>query len=137
MPYRELLVLTLLTLSVIGVLTIRLAFSPDLSTPAYIVWWLFLVLMPVALSSIVLMGWTWAAMASVVYGTIGLAVDLATVFSILGKPDGSHLKLMLSILSGSANVLLIVLGGRAFWKAFGEPRPPGSPPPSPPSPASS
>src|SRR5687767_8606087 len=137
MPHRAMLVVTLLTLSAVGFLTITFAFSPDLSTSAYIAWWLFLVLMPVVLSSVVFMGWTWAAMACVVYGTIGLAVDLATVFSLLGKSEGSNLKLILSLVSGCANVLLIALGGRAFWSALGEHRPPRPRPPSPPSPASS
>ena len=61
------------------------------------------------------MGWAWAAMACVVYGTIGLALDLATVVSILGGQEGPDLTLALSVVSGGGNFTLIVFGGRAFW----------------------
>jgi hypothetical protein len=83
------------------------------------------------------MGWAWAAMACVVYGTIGLALDLATVTSILSERGGTGTLLALSGLSGLFNLLLIVFGGRAFVRALQGPTPPGSRPPNPPSPFSS
>jgi hypothetical protein len=78
-------------------------------------WWEFLVILPLALAIIVLMGWAWVAMACVAYGTIGLALDFATMVSILGGREGSDLTLAISVVSGSANFLLIVIGGRAVW----------------------
>ncbi len=137
MRHRAIVAATLLSVSVIGVSTIWFAFSPSLQSTAYILWWLFLVLMPLVLASFVIVGWTWPAMACVVYGTIGLAVDLSTLLALLGGPQESPLKLILSMLSGSANFLLIVFGGRAFWSAFEARRPQEFRPPSPPSPSSS
>jgi hypothetical protein len=94
-------------------------------------------ILPLALGSAVWMGWTWAAMACVVYGTIGLALDLATVISILGGKGETVTMLALSGISGTLNLLLVVFGGRAFWNALQGLRPPGSRPPNPPSPSSS
>ena len=137
MRHRAIVAATLLSVCVIGVSTIWFTFSPELQSTAYILWWLFLVLMPLVLASFVMVGWTWPAMACVVYGTIGLAIDLSTLLALLGGPHKSSLTLILSTLSGSANFLLIVFGGRAFWSALEERWPPESRPPSPPSPCSS
>jgi len=89
------------------------------------------------LAAAILLGWGWAAMASVAYGTIGLAIDLATVVSILGGREGSDLTIALSVVNGSANFALIVFGGRAFWTVLQGLRPRGSRPPNPPSPSPS
>lgn len=137
MRLRVILAATLLSVSVIGVSTIGLAFSPELPSTAYLLWWLFLVLIPLVLASFVMLGWTWPSMACVVYGTVGLAIDLSTLVPLLGRLHESSLKVVLGTLSGSANLLLIVFGGRAFWSALEELRPPESRPPSPPSPSSS
>ena len=48
-------------------------------------WMLYLVGLPLTLASLVWMGWTWTAMACVIYGTVGLALDLATITSIIGE----------------------------------------------------
>ena len=133
MRLRAIVAATLLSVSVIGVSTIGLAFSPGLPRTAYVLWWLFLVLIPLVLAGFVMLGWTWPAMACVVYGTIGLAIDLSTLVPLLGGLHDSSLKVVLSTLSGSANFLLIVFGGRAFWSALEGRRPPESRPPSPPS----
>jgi len=137
MRHRAILAVTLLSVSVIGVSTIGLAFSPELPSQAYVLWWIFLVLAPLVLASFVMLGWTWPAMACVVYGTIGLAIDLSTLVPLVGGLYDSSLKVVLSLLSGGANFLLIVFGGRAFWSALEERRPPESRPPSPPFPFSS
>jgi hypothetical protein len=127
--------MALLTLGSIGAATLLLPLSP---TPgrSQVLWWLFLVILPLALATMIVIGIAWAAMVCVIYGTIGLALDLATVISILSGRGGSELTLALSIVSGSANFALIVFGGRAFWAGL-EQRPPRSRPPSPPFPSSS
>ena len=137
MPHRNSVLITLLTLGTVGAATLLLPLSPRTPGPSQVVWWLFLVILPLALASLIVMGVTWAAMVSVVYGTVGLALDLATVISILGGKGGSDFALALSIVSGSANSALIVFGGRAFWAGLEKRRPPGSRPPSPPYPSSS
>jgi hypothetical protein len=137
MQHRGTLLLLLFVLSAIGLATVQLALSPDLSPTARFLWLCALVALPLALGSGVWMGWTWTPMACVIYGTIGLALDLATVTSILGGYGGTGKMLALSGISGIVNFSLIVFGGRAFWSCLQGPPPPGSRPPNPPSPVSS
>lgn len=134
MPHGNVLVVTLLTLASVGAATLLLVVRPAAHATAHAAWWLFLVLLPVSLIVMVLTGKAWAAMVCVAYGTIGLALDVATVVSIVGGPEGSDLTLWLSIVSGSANFLLIASAGRAFWAALEGRQPPEFRPPSPPSP---
>ena len=133
MLHRNILLGMLLALVGVGMATLLLVIRPGAPATSHAVWWLFLVLLPFILIVMVLTGKAWAAMICVAYGTIGLALDLATVGSILGRQEGSDLTLGLSIVSGSANFLLIVLGGRASWAALEKQRPPGFHPPSLPS----
>ena len=132
MPHRNVLIVMLLMLASVGAATVFLVMRPAAHVSPHAVWWLFLILLPVILIVMVLTGRAWAAMVCVAYGTIGLALDLATLVSIVGGQEGSHLMLVLSIASGSANFLLIVFAGRAFWAALQGPRPPEFHPPSPP-----
>jgi hypothetical protein len=120
MPFRQVLLITLLTLATVGAATLMLVLLPARPETLHVMWWMFLVILPLALATIVHMGWAWAAMACVVYGTLGLALDFATVMSILGGREGSDLSLALSVVSGSANFVLIVIGGRAFWTVLQE-----------------
>lgn len=137
MPYRRILLVTLLTIAAVGIATLLLVLSPTMPGTPQIWWWVFLVLLPLGFTSALVFGWGWAAMACVAYGTIGLAIDLATVVSILGGREASDLTLPLSVVSGSANFALIVFGGRAFWTTLQGRGPQGSLPPNPPSPSSS
>jgi len=100
-------------------------------------WMLYLIATPVVLATLVWMRWAWTAMACVIYGTVGLALDLATVTSILGEQGEIGPLLLFSALSGIANFLLILFGGRAFLHSSLEAGLPGSRPPSPPFPSSS
>ena len=131
------LLATLLTLAAVGGATLLFVLSPAALGTSRVVWWLFLVLLPLGLATVILLGQAWAAMVCVAYGTIGLALDLATTVSILGRREESDLLLALSVVSGSANVVLIVFGGRAFWTGLQEQQLRGSRPPNPPSPSSS
>ena len=133
MPHRQILLVTLLAVTAVGIATLLLIMPGAL----HLWWWLFLVLLPLGLASSIMMSWGWAAMACVAYGTIGLAIDLATVVSVLGGREGSGLTVALSVVSGSANFALIVCGGRAFWMILQEPGPRESHPPNPPSPSPS
>ena len=134
MPHRHILIATLLTLATVGMATLFLVLSPAMPGAPHVMWWLLLVMLPIALAMAILRSWMWPAMICVIYGTIGLALDLATVVSILGGGEESDLTLALSVVSGSANFVLIVFGGRAFWDVLQERQPRGSRPPSPPSP---
>ena len=123
MPHRHVLVVTLLILATVGGATLLLA--PPLTTAEtlHFAWWFFLVVLPLVLASVLLMGWAWAAMACVVYGTIGLALDLATAVSMLAGHERSVLTLALTVVSGSANFAMIVFGGRGVWTVLQRPRP--------------
>jgi len=137
MQHRGTLLLLLVAIGAIGLGTIRHTFSPEILQTTQLLWMLALVVVPLALGGAVLIGWTWATMACVIYGTIGLALDLATVTSILGGGGGTNGILALSGISGAVNFLLIVFGGRAFWSCLQRSLPPESRPPNPPSPFSS
>ena len=70
--------------------------------------------LPLFLGIVLCTGKRWTMMAGIVYGTIGLALDLATlVQSMTGETDTIGYLLVLGI-SGILNFLLIVLGGRGI-----------------------
>jgi hypothetical protein len=122
-------------LCLIGATTTQLV--PTATETNRIGWMLYLFGFPLMLAGLVWMGWSWTAMACVIYGTVGLALDLATVTSILGGKDVTSTLLFFSVMSGIVNFLLILFGGRAFFHSLQGTALPVSRPPSPPSPSSS
>lgn len=78
-------------------------------------------------------------MAGVMYGTIGLALDISTVVQELTHADAQPSALGTSAVTGSVNFLLILIGGRGFFEDGPAVRAKGMPPtdlpPSPPSPS--
>ena len=122
-------------LCLIGANTTQLI--PALTEAGRVGWMLYLLAFPIALAGLVRIGWTWTAMACVIYGTVGLALDLATITSILGGQGEVGALFLFSAMSGIVNFLLILFGGRAFFHSFQGTALPVSRPPSPPSPSSS
>ena len=122
-------------LCLIGTTTTQLI--PAATEAGRIGWVLYLIAFPLALAGLVWIGWTWTAMACVIYGTVGLALDLATVTSILAEQGETSALLVFSATSGIVNFLLMLFGGRAFLHWSLGSALPGSRPPSPPSPSSS
>ena len=122
-------------LCLIGATTTQLV--PTATETNRIGWMLYLLGFPLMLAGLVWMGWSWTAMACVIYGTVGLALDLATVTSILGGKDETSTLLFFSVMSGIVNFSLILFGGRAFFHSLQGTALPVSRPPSPPSPSSS
>ena len=96
-----------------------------------LVWAGFLYGMPVLLAVFVIARQRWALMACVMYGTIGLALDMATLVQELTGPATQLRTLAWSGLSGLLNFVLIILAGRIFM--HGEPAStlPAFPPPNP------
>jgi len=131
---RNALLILLSGMLFVGIGTISM--NRGMSTVPTQAWWLgFLVLMPVGLSLLIWLRIRWAAMACVIYGTVGLALDLATTVQILTKDSDVLVPLASSIVSGLLNFLLILFGGRSFLDVTPAPLPRESRPPSPPSPS--
>jgi len=135
MRHTWILVGLLAGLCLIGAQTTQL--TPAATGAGRIGWMLYLIVLPIAVASLVWIGWSWTAMACVIYGTVGLALDLATVTSILGGQGEVSALFLLSAMSGAVNFLLILFGGGAFLHSFQGPAHPVSRPPNPPSPSSS
>jgi len=135
MRHTWILVGLLAGLCLIGTTTTQLI--PAATDAGRIGWMLYLIAFPIALAGLVWTGWTWTAMACVIYGTVGLALDLATVTSILVGQGETGALFLLSAMSGIVNFSLTLFGGRAFLHASLGTELPESRPPSPPSPSSS
>ncbi len=96
-------------------------------------WWLgFLVFLPTGLAILVWLRLRWVAMACVVYATVGLALDLATIVQILTADEEMASVLGHSLTSGFLNFLLIIFGGRSFLDLRSAPQRPEFRPPNPP-----
>ncbi len=76
------------------------------------IWYGFQFGLPLLVGGICLIGKRWSAMVGVLYGTIGLALDIATfVQSMISGTDSLHF-VGLILLTALFNFLLIVIGGR-------------------------
>jgi len=95
----------------------------------------FFILMPLALGVLVWLRLRWAAMACVIYATVGLALDIATIIQVLTKDSEVGVSLIANVVSGLFNFSLIVLGGLWFLDVSPGPMPLKSRPPSPPFPS--
>src|SRR5581483_10665396 len=79
----------------------------DAAPPRYpVVWYGFLLAVPVLLAAGVLAGYRWALMAAVMYGTIDLALDLSTLMQPAAHAAASIW------LSAALNAVLIASAGR-------------------------
>jgi hypothetical protein len=76
-------------------------------------------------------------MATVIYGTIGLALDIATLVQEATLAEVREAVVILGGLSGVFNFLLIACGGYAFLSEITAGHPVATRPPNPPSPFSS
>lgn len=74
----------------------------------------FFILMPLALAVLIWLRLRWAAMACVIYATVGLALDIATIIQVTTKDSEVGVSLIANVISGLFNFLLIVFGGRSF-----------------------
>jgi hypothetical protein len=129
--------LLLIGLVVTAVLS-RVAQSSDMQASSHgrLLWNGFLFGIPLILTGFLAAGARWAFMAGVMYGTIGLALDIATVVQGLTNPDAQRGVLRIlwaSGITGLLNGLLILIGGRGLLDVGPSGTPPGGPPPSPPS----
>jgi len=108
-------IIILTALVMVSLLAMALQGSESRSTHVGRVFWVgFLFAIPVALAAFLVTKARLALMAAVMYGTIGLALDISTVVQELTKADGQPTVLVLSGITGVLNFLLIAVGGRGF-----------------------
>jgi len=108
--------------------------TPGSGAGGHLIRYGFLYGLPLILMGLLLAQVRWALMAGVMYGTVGLALDISTAVQDLTKTDAGVEALLISGASGLMNFLLIVLGGRGFLDVGPAARPPESPRPNPLSP---
>lgn len=95
----------------------------------------FFIGLPLVLAVLVWFQFRWAAMVCVMYATVGLAMDIATLVQVLKNDSAVSVPLLYNGVSGLFNLLLIVFGGRSFLDVSQVLMPQESHPPSPPSPS--
>ena len=91
----------------------------------------FLFGLPLILAGCLLASGKWAFMAGVIYGTIGLALDLSTIVLDLTHPIPQQAIVLMNGITGMLNFLLILVGGRGFLHVGSAGKPPEVRPPSP------
>lgn len=102
---------------------------------ALAMWNTFLFGIPILLIGALLARQRWALMAAVIYGTVGLALDISTLVYVLAhEADGRSYSQAVG-LSGLLNVLLIAFGGKGFLSVIDSGTLPKGRPPSHPSPS--
>ncbi len=97
----------------------------------------FLFGLPLFLAGGLLVQARWILMACVIYGTVGLALDISTAVHDLTHSQAGPASLVLSVASALVNFLLIVFGGRGFLDVGPAAEPRAGPPPNPRSPSAS
>ncbi len=95
----------------------------------------FFIGLPLALAVLVWFRLRWAAMVCVMYATVGLAMDIATVVQVLKNDVAVDMTLLQNGVSGLFNFLLIIFGGRSFLNVDQALMPQEFRPPNPPSPS--
>ena len=95
----------------------------------------FFILLPLVLAVFIWRRFRWAAMVCVIYATVGLAMDLATIVQLSTLDLETIHSVISSGISGLFNFLLIVFGGRWLLDVGEELRPPKPHSPSPRSPS--
>lgn len=94
----------------------------------------FFILLPLGLAVLIWLRCRWVAMVCVIYATVGLAMDLATIVQLPTEELNTVHSLITSGISGLFNFLVIVFGGRWLLGMGQEQMPPKSRSPNPPSP---
>jgi len=102
----------------------------------HFVWMTFLFGLPLVLAAAALIGARWSLIVGVMYGTIGLALDISTIIQELSRADEATVALWLSVITGLVNALIITIGGHGFLDVGPATPLPVSPPANPPSPSS-
>lgn len=104
--------------------------GPSASPLNHMVWSGFLFGIPLILATFAFIGSRWVLMAGVIYGTIGLALDISTIVQETARSNPEQTVLWMCVGIGLLNVLVIAIGGRGFLDVPSPARPQASPPPN-------
>jgi len=74
----------------------------------------FLFIVPLVLAVITVTGARWSCMVVVIYGTIGLALDISTIVQEFLRAQIVSTAVLLSAVTGFLNAALIGIGGNGF-----------------------
>jgi hypothetical protein len=129
---QRILALILLGLMAAAVVSAWLDGVRPASLGKHVIWNGFLFGLPMVLGGLLLAGKRWALMGAVMYGTVGLALDISTIVQDAVLP-GMHGAIVLSLFTGVLNLLLIVIGGRGLLDVTSTASPQANHPPNPPS----
>ncbi len=130
MDHHRLMLGLLVALMSLAVLSRVAHPTAALSLTAQVIWNGFLFGVPIVLGGFLLAKARWALMVGVMYGTVGLALDISTLVQEATRPETRASVLALSGLTGLLNFLLIALGGRGFLDVRPDGRPPAGRPPN-------
>jgi len=127
------LIAILLGLVLVAGVSLSLIGEPDhaVSSGRRIISGAFFFGIPILLSALTLLRIRWAFMAAVMYGTIGLALDISTVVQEVTKAESQSSVVLSSGITGVLNFLLIAIGGRGFLDVLQPTSPPTGPAPNP------
>jgi hypothetical protein len=135
-PGMKRIVLFNLLLATLIIEFVLFVFDNDIGTTRGMTWRIgFFILLPLTLAVLVWLKCRWAAMICVMYATVGLAMDVATIVHILKQDSAGGDSLIYGSVSGVFYFSLIVFGGWFFLDVSQEPMPQESRPPNPPSPS--
>ncbi len=85
------------------------------SQPESILWNIFQFGMPILVGAFCLTGKRWALMVAVMYGTVGLALDISTTVQSVTNEFDSAAFMVLILTTGLLNFLLIAFGGKGVF----------------------
>ncbi|WP_447980188.1 hypothetical protein [Candidatus Nitrospira bockiana] len=100
------------------------------------VWLVFLFAAPFALAGLALLNVRWSLIGGVIYGTIGLALDISTIVQELSQAGDYTQRFWFSAVTGFVNTLVIMVAGHGFLDVGPTSSLRAAPPPNPRSPSS-
>ncbi len=118
-----------------GLVRVNTPAPADQAQLALTMWNMFLFGIPTLLIGALLARQRWALMAAVIYGTVGLALDISTLVYVLTHETAGRFYGSAVGLSGLLNFLLIAFGGKGFLSVIDSGTLPKGRPPSHPSPS--
>lgn len=126
MTSRVGLIILLVSLMLIELISLMLHAGSTGAPANRALWEIFLFAIPIVLVGFIVRKSRWAFMAAVMYGTIGLALDIATIVQESTKAESQQTVLLTSGLTGLFNFLLIAVGGRGFLDVLHPMSPPAT-----------